>query len=97
VFRASRVIQAQPELLAQLDLKALRVIKGTRVTQEAKALKVFKVQQDQLALSELPVLLVSTGVALGVVTLTMLTTMLFTTTTHLGLLQATLLKVKPQP
>jgi hypothetical protein len=61
---------------------------------EAKALKVFRVKQVLLELSVRPVLLVSTGVALGLVTLTMLTMMLFTTTTHPGLLQAIRHKVK---
>jgi hypothetical protein len=52
------------------------------------------VKLARLVLSVLLVLLVSTGVALGLVTLTMLTMTLFTTTTHHGLHQATRHKVK---
>jgi hypothetical protein len=73
------------------------VTRATRAILEAKALKVFKVKQVLLELSVLLVQLVSTGVALGVVTLTMLTMMLFTTTTHHGLHQATQHKVKHLP
>jgi hypothetical protein len=74
--------------------KALRATWGIRATLEAKAHKVFREKQVLLVLSVQLVLLESTGVALGLVTLTMLTMTLFTTTTHLGLHQATQRKVK---
>jgi hypothetical protein len=55
---------------------------------------VFKEKLVLLVLSVLLVLLELTGVALGAVTLTMLTMTLFITTTHRGLHQATQHKVK---
>jgi hypothetical protein len=85
---------AQQEPQARLVLKELKATKEIRATLEAKDHKVFKEKQVLLAQWVLLALLASTGVALGVLTLIMLTMMLFITTTRLGLHQATLQKVK---
>jgi hypothetical protein len=93
----SREILVRLVLLVLLVRKALRATKEIREILEAKDLKVFKVKLERLVLSVLLALLVSTGVALGLATLTMWTTMLSITTTRLGLLQATPHKVKHLP